>query len=132
MAGWYLEGQLQRRRGGSSQLELSDQRADALRHMLTNLGPTFIKIGQAVSSRCAWVRCGLGGVKFCQGCTTCVMCNVCVCCGGRGGGVVLLDWGGTRGGRGGEWGIESSVCVSVSEVPTCAHAPVMTCTTLQP
>lgn len=34
--------------------DLHDLRAEALRHMLTNLGPTFIKIGQAVSSR--WAR----------------------------------------------------------------------------
>lgn len=58
LAGWYLDGRWHR--GGAAVRELGDLRADSLRQMLTNLGPTFIKIGQAVSSRCAGGSRGWG------------------------------------------------------------------------
>lgn len=51
-----MEGRLTNR--GAGQQQLTDVRADKLRHLLTELGPAFVKIGQAVSSR--WGCCGCG------------------------------------------------------------------------
>ncbi len=49
-----MEGRLTNR--GAGQQQLTDVRADKLRHLLTELGPAFVKIGQAISSRwgAAW------------------------------------------------------------------------------
>ena len=47
---WLLHGWLGARRGASPQ-QITEQRADKLRRLLTDLGPAFVKIGQAVSSR---------------------------------------------------------------------------------
>lgn len=54
LAGWYMDGRWHK---GSSVQGLSDLRAESLLRMLTNLGPAFIKIGQAVSSR--WAEAAL-------------------------------------------------------------------------
>lgn len=50
LGSWLAEGRLTNR--GASAQQLTDARADKLRHLLTELGPAFVKIGQAVSSRC--------------------------------------------------------------------------------
>ncbi|EFN55778.1 hypothetical protein CHLNCDRAFT_57703 [Chlorella variabilis] len=49
LGSWLAEGRLTNR--GASAQQLTDARADKLRHLLTELGPAFVKIGQAVSSR---------------------------------------------------------------------------------
>ncbi|PRW57519.1 putative aarF domain-containing kinase chloroplastic [Chlorella sorokiniana] len=49
LGSWLMEGRLTNRSAGQQQL--TDVRADKLRHLLTELGPAFVKIGQAVSSR---------------------------------------------------------------------------------
>ncbi|CAL8466667.1 g6203 [Coccomyxa elongata] len=45
---WYLQGKWQR---GGSKDEVDSRQAERLREILTRLGPAFVKIGQAVSSR---------------------------------------------------------------------------------
>ena len=54
LGSWLMEGRITNR--GASAQALTDARADKLRRLLTDLGPAFVKIGQAISSR--WV---LGG-----------------------------------------------------------------------
>ncbi|KAI7842632.1 hypothetical protein COHA_003736 [Chlorella ohadii] len=49
LGSWLMEGRLTNR--GAGQQQLTDVRADKLRHLLTELGPAFVKIGQAISSR---------------------------------------------------------------------------------
>lgn len=49
LGSWLMEGRVTNR--GASQQQLTDVRADRLRQTLTDLGPAFVKIGQAVSSR---------------------------------------------------------------------------------
>ena len=49
LGSWLMEGRVTNR--GASQQQLTDVRADKLRRTLTDLGPAFVKIGQAVSSR---------------------------------------------------------------------------------
>ena len=44
-----MEGRVTNR--GASRQALTDARADKLRRLLTELGPAFVKIGQAISSR---------------------------------------------------------------------------------
>ena len=56
---WLMEGRLTNR--GAGQQELTDVRADKLRRLLTELGPAFVKIGQAVSSRGG---VGVGGLRW--------------------------------------------------------------------
>lgn len=51
LGSWLMEGRLTNR--GASAQALTDARAAKLRRLLTQLGPAFVKIGQAVSSR--WV-----------------------------------------------------------------------------
>ncbi|KAL4420222.1 hypothetical protein ABPG77_011046 [Micractinium sp. CCAP 211/92] len=46
---WLMEGRLTNR--GASAQALTDARAGKLRRLLTELGPAFVKIGQAISSR---------------------------------------------------------------------------------
>jgi predicted unusual protein kinase regulating ubiquinone biosynthesis (AarF/ABC1/UbiB family) len=48
-ASYMMEGRLTNR--GATKQELTNVQADKLRQLLTQLGPAFVKIGQAVSSR---------------------------------------------------------------------------------
>lgn len=57
LGSWFMEGRVTNR--GATAQGLTDIRADKLRTLLTDLGPAFVKIGQAVSSR--WVAGWLGG-----------------------------------------------------------------------
>ncbi|PSC70755.1 putative aarF domain-containing kinase chloroplastic [Micractinium conductrix] len=49
LGSWFMEGRVTNR--GATAQGLTDIRADKLRTLLTDLGPAFVKIGQAVSSR---------------------------------------------------------------------------------
>ena len=53
-AGWAATARPWGARAGTA--ELSAQRAEMLRRLLTDLGPAFVKIGQAVSARCVAAR----------------------------------------------------------------------------
>lgn len=55
LGSWLMEGRLTNR--GASAQALTDIQADKLRHLLTELGPAFVKIGQAVSSRRVCIPC---------------------------------------------------------------------------